>query len=191
MFEERIPNDGENTYEESSYELAHGWKASASKERVMNPLIVIIDDSICTRKILEVTLRRAGYEARSFPDGFAAIQWLNSPEGHIPALIFVDLVLPKMDGHTLLRRLKARPELSHTVLVMLSGRTGVVDRLKGRLAGASEYLTKPFTTQQILGVVNAYLGVPPDKKTPVASSPRRSLSPLHPIRLDRLEGSHP
>ena len=65
-----------------------------------------------------------------------------------------------MDGYEVARRLKSKPQLSHTVILMLSRRDGVIDRLKGRLAGAKEYITKPFKTQDMISVIESYVGIP-------------------------------
>jgi twitching motility two-component system response regulator PilG len=129
----------------------------------MARLVMLIDDSPTICKILETCLHRAGYEVNSFPDGVQALLWLNRSEVRLPALIFVDLGLPKLDGYEVIRLLKAKPALYHTILVILSRRDGVLDRLKGRLVGAHAYLTKPFKTRDILAVVQAYFGeVAPD-----------------------------
>jgi DNA-binding response OmpR family regulator len=120
--------------------------------------VMVIDDSLVIRIILETCLHRAGHEVRSFEDGVQALLWLNTTEARIPNLIFVDLGLPKMDGYEVIRLLKARPALEHTILVILSRRDGILDHLKGRLVGAHAYLTKPFKTQEILAVVQARSG---------------------------------
>ena len=124
----------------------------------MAVFVMVIDDSMVIRKILQTCLRRAGYEVKSFEDGVQALLWLNTAEACTPELIFVDLGLPKLDGYEVIRHLKARPALEHTILVILSRRDGVLDRLKGRLVGAHAYLTKPFKTQQILAVVQMKSG---------------------------------
>ncbi len=123
----------------------------------MQQLVMVIDDALVVRTILETCLRRAGYGVKSFEDGVQALLWLNTAQARTPDLIFVDLGLPKLDGYEVIRLLKARPVLQHTVLVILSQRDGVLDRLKGRLIGAHAYLTKPFKTEQILAVVRAHL----------------------------------
>jgi DNA-binding response OmpR family regulator len=121
--------------------------------------VLIIDDSLTVRKIMEVCLHRAGYPTRSFPDGIELIRWLATEEASIPDLVFVDLCLPrKMDGYDIIQRLKARPAFAHTTFVMISQRDGVVARLLARLAGAKDYLVKPLKTQEIVAVAQAYLG---------------------------------
>jgi twitching motility two-component system response regulator PilG len=132
---------------------------SQDTERVLSPLLVIVDDSETVRKILEVCLHRAGYEdVQSFPDGTEMLRWLMMPEARIPALVLVDLNLPTIDGYTLIRHLKAKPAFAQIVFVILTGRSGMLDRLKGRLCGAHAYLTKPFRTDDILAIVHSYLG---------------------------------
>jgi DNA-binding response OmpR family regulator len=131
----------------------------------MSAFVMIIDDSPTVRKIMEVCLHRAEYPVKSFPGGVEAFGWLNTAEAHIPDLVFVDLCLPTIDGYDIIRRLKARPAFARTVFVMISQRDGVLDRLKGRLAGAKDYLTKPLKTQDILAVAHAYLGYPGDRST--------------------------
>ncbi len=136
----------------------------------MSRFIVVIDDSLTVRKILETCLRRAGYEVKSFPDGVEVLRWLTKPEACIPALVLVDLGLPKLDGYDLIRLLKAKPAFEQTVFVIISRRDGVLDRIKGRLAGAHAYVTKPFTTQTIIALVQGHLGAAAVGKAAAQSS---------------------
>ncbi|HVB25983.1 MAG TPA: response regulator [Ktedonobacteraceae bacterium] len=125
----------------------------------MTRLILIIDDSETVRKILAVCLHRAGYEdVRCFSDGVEMLRWLMTPEARIPALVVIDLNLPNVDGYKLIRHLRAKPAFARTIFIILTGRDGMLDRLKGRLSGARAYLTKPFQTQNIVAVVEAQLG---------------------------------
>jgi len=88
----------------------------------MNTLILIIDDSPTIRAILAMTARREGYAARCFPDGYMALRWLVSLEGQMPALIFLDLTMPRMDGFTVLRHLKSKPALAAVPVIVLTSR---------------------------------------------------------------------
>jgi twitching motility two-component system response regulator PilG len=129
-------------------------------------LVAVVDDSATVRKILEVSLRRASYDnVSTFPDGIEMLRWLMTPQARIPGLVVVDLNLPKSDGYTLIRHLKTKPAFAHTTFVILSGRAGMLDKLKGRLSGASVYLTKPFRTQDIVALVHTYLGPPAPQDT--------------------------
>ncbi len=123
----------------------------------MDQFVMVIEDSPTVRKILEICLRRAGYEVKSFQDGVEALRWLATPAACIPALVLVDLGLPKMDGYDIVRHLKAKPAFERTVFVIVSRRDGVLDRVKGRLAGAHAYLTKPFKTQELVALLETHL----------------------------------
>src|SRR6266700_3855294 len=126
----------------------------------MGKLVMIIDDSLTVRKIIETSLRREGFEFASYSDGIEALKALAEGRQAIPDLVILDVGLPKMDGYEIARRLKTKQYFSNTVIIMLSRRDGVIDRLKGRLAGAKDYITKPFRTQEVMSVVHSYLGVP-------------------------------
>ena len=126
----------------------------------MSKLVMVIDDSATVRKIVETCLRREGFDVKSFPDGVEAMRWLTEPEARIPDLVILDIGLPKMDGYEVARRLKTKPQFNSTVIVMLSRRDGMIDKLKGRLAGAKDYLTKPFKTQDLIAVIESHLGTP-------------------------------
>src|SRR5260370_29671229 len=114
----------------------------------MGKLVMIIDDSLTVRKIIETSLRREGFEFASYPDGIEALRGLAEGRQAVPDLVILDVGLPKMDGYEIARRLKTKPEFANTIIIMLSGRDGVIDRLKGRLSGARDYITKPFKTQE-------------------------------------------
>ncbi len=133
------------------------------KERgfdVMSKLVMIIDDSPTVRKIIETSLRREGFDSISYCDGIEALRALTNPQHPIPDLVILDIGLPKMDGYEVARRLKTKQHFSNTVIVMLTSHSGVIDRLKGRLAGAKEYIIKPFKTQEVISVLHSHLGVP-------------------------------
>jgi twitching motility two-component system response regulator PilG len=119
--------------------------------------ILVIDDSFIVRKIVEVVLRREGYEVLGFPDGIEALQWITTPQARVPDLIVLDICLPQLNGYEVARRLKNQPRLGIMAIIMLTRRDGMIDRLKGRLAGARGYLTKPFKTQELLQEVQLHL----------------------------------
>lgn len=126
----------------------------------MSKLVMVIDDSTTVRKIIETCLGRQGFQVLGFPDGVEAMRWLMEPTSRMPDLVFLDIGLPKMDGYEVARRLKTKPQFSNAVIIMLSRRDGMIDRLKGRLAGAKDYITKPFKTQDIISITESYLGIP-------------------------------
>jgi twitching motility two-component system response regulator PilG len=126
----------------------------------MSKLVMVIDDSLPVRKIIETSLRREGLACVSYPDGIEALRALAEGRQPVPDLVILDVGLPKMDGYEIARRLKTKPQFAHSTIIMLSGRDGVIDRLKGRLSGAKDYITKPFKTQEVISVIQSYLGVP-------------------------------
>lgn len=126
----------------------------------MQKQVMIIDDSLTVRKIVEVCLRRKGIACASYADGFEALRALSAQREVVPDLVFLDVGLPRMDGYKVAQRFKAREEYKDTVIVMLSGHSGVLDRLKGRLAGARNYVTKPFKTDDLLSIAFEYLNIP-------------------------------
>ena len=122
--------------------------------------VVVVDDSRVVRKILEVSLRRAGYVVECFEDGIEALRSLQAPErAWLPDLVILDVMLPKMDGYEVAIYLKRCPELRGIAIVMLSCRDGLLDRVKARLAGANAYLTKPFSPHEVTEVVRGLLAM--------------------------------
>src|SRR5437660_5314320 len=131
----------------------------------MSKLVMIIDDSVTVRKIVDLSLRREGIEYVSYSNGIEAVRALKEKKHVVPDLVFLDISLPRMDGYKFAQYLKSHQQYDNTVIVMLSGHSGILDRLKGRLSGARDYMTKPFRTQDIMTVVHEYLG-----KTPLPRS---------------------
>lgn len=121
-------------------------------------LIMVIDDSPTVRKVVETSLGREGFLVTSFPDGIEAMRWLASAESRVPDLVLLDIGLPRLDGYEVARRLKAKPWLSTLIIIMLTRRDGVLDRLKARLAGAKDCISKPCKTQDLLAMLEVYLG---------------------------------
>jgi twitching motility two-component system response regulator PilG len=121
------------------------------------PLILVIDDSPTVRKVIEVCLQRTGFAVQTFVDGVAALRWLRTPDAVTPALIYLDIEMPRMDGYEVARALRGMPGLEQTVLIMISSRDHVLDRLKSRLVGAQQYLTKPFKTQDVVALTQSAL----------------------------------
>ena len=127
----------------------------------MNKFIMVIDDSPTVRKIIETCLRRENFDVRSFTDGVEAMRWItNDSDARVPDLVLLDINLPKMDGYEVARRFKTKSIFNNTIIIMLSRRDSVIDRLKGRLAGAKDYITKPFKTQEIVAIIQEQLNVP-------------------------------
>ena len=117
--------------------------------------IVVLDASPTSRKILEVILHRAGHQVVCFEDGLAALRALFE---HGPAdLLLLGLDLPKIDGFEVLKYLRGEPRFhSMGTVALLDERDGVLVRLKARLAGVQQVVTKPLVRQQIVALVSDY-----------------------------------
>jgi twitching motility two-component system response regulator PilG len=123
--------------------------------------IMVIDDSAVVRRIIEGILIRDGYQVYSFEHGPAAMQALTAHQTPVPDLVLLDVQLPFMDGYNVARLFKQNPGLEQTVIVMVSGNDGVFDKIRGKMAGAKAYITKPFKPGEVLDVVHGLLeGVP-------------------------------
>jgi len=120
--------------------------------------VLVIDDSNTIRRSAELFLRQAGYEVILAEDGFDALSKITDYEPHV---IFVDIMMPRLDGYQTCALIKQNPRLKSTPVIMLSSKDGVFDRARGRLAGSDRYLTKPFTKQGLIEAVSEYV-----KRTP-------------------------
>ena len=116
--------------------------------------VMVIDDSQTIRRTAETLLAREGYTVVTASDGYEA---LGKIVDHQPALIFIDIMMPRLDGYQVCSLIKGNPKFSSTPVVMLSSKDGVFDRARGRIVGSDKYLTKPFTKDEILTAVKSYL----------------------------------
>jgi CheY-like chemotaxis protein len=107
-------------------------------------LILTIDDSATVRSVVTDSLERAGYRCANAISGIDAIGFLRGED--VPDFILTDVSMPVMDGYQLCRAIKQMPNVKHVPIIMLSGNDGFVDKVKGKMAGAADYLIKPFNT---------------------------------------------
>ena len=112
--------------------------------------VMVIDDSNTIRRSAEIFLGQAGCQVLLAEDGFDA---LSKIADHNPDVIFVDIMMPRLDGYQTCALIKKNAELASTPVIMLSSRDGLFDRARGRMAGSDEYLTKPFTKDSLLKAV--------------------------------------
>ncbi len=115
--------------------------------------VMVIDDSNTIRRSAEIFLGQAGCEVILAEDGFDA---LSKIADHHPDLIFVDVMMPRLDGYQTCALIKKNPRFKSTPVVMLSSKDGLFDRARGRMVGSDEYLTKPFTKDSLLAAVGAH-----------------------------------
>ena len=116
--------------------------------------IMVIDDSQTIRRTAETLLTKEGFTVVTAQDGFEALAKIAD---HHPDLIFVDIMMPRLDGYQACALIKANPRNSSTPVIMLSSKDGLFDRARGRIVGSDEYLTKPFTRDELIGAVRTHL----------------------------------
>ncbi len=117
--------------------------------------ILIIDDSNTIRRSAEMFLQQAGYDVVLAEDGFDALSKIRD---HNPGIIFVDVMMPRLDGYQTCALIKQNPVYKSTPVIMLSSKDGLFDRARGRLAGSDRYLTKPFNKEDLIRTVLDYTG---------------------------------
>ena len=115
--------------------------------------VLVIDDSNTIRRSAEIFLRQGGYEVVLAEDGFDALAKVND---HDPQLIFCDILMPRLDGYQTCAIIKRNPRFAHVPVIMLSSKDGLFDKARGRMVGSEEYLTKPFTKEQLLRAVEQF-----------------------------------
>ncbi|MEO7399821.1 MAG: response regulator [Polaromonas sp.] len=114
--------------------------------------VLVIDDSNTIRRSAEIFLKQGGHEVLLAEDGFDALSKVNDYE---PDLIFCDILMPRLDGYQTCAIIKRNERFSGVPIVMLSSKDGVFDKARGRMVGSQDYLTKPFTKDQLLQTVQA------------------------------------
>ena len=115
--------------------------------------VLVIDDSNTIRRSAEIFLKQGGHEVLLAEDGFDALAKVN--DFH-PNLIFCDILMPRLDGYQTCAIIKRNERFSGVPIVMLSSKDGVFDKARGRMVGSQEYLTKPFTKDQLLQTVKEF-----------------------------------
>ena len=115
--------------------------------------VLVIDDSNTIRRSAEIFLKQGGHEVLLAEDGFDALAKVNDYQPH---LIFCDILMPRLDGYQTCAIIKRNARFSGTPIIMLSSKDGVFDKARGRMVGAQDYLTKPFTKEQLLQAVQQF-----------------------------------
>ena len=115
--------------------------------------VLVIDDSNTIRRSAEIFLKQGGYQVLLAEDGFDALSKVND---HEPHLIFCDILMPRLDGYQTCAIIKRNAKFANTPVIMLSSKDGLFDKARGRMVGSQEYLTKPFTKDQLLQTVQQF-----------------------------------
>ncbi len=116
--------------------------------------VMVIDDSKTIRRTAESLLKKAGCEVSTATDGFEALAMIAD---HHPDVIFVDIMMPRLDGYQTCALIKHNDVYKNIPVIMLSSKDGLFDRARGRIVGSEQYLTKPFTKDELLGAIRRYV----------------------------------
>ena len=126
-----------------------------SSEGRATPCILVVDDSATIRRSAETMLSNEGYQVVTAENGFEALSKITR---HRPSMVFVDIMMPRLDGYQTTAIIKNNPEFRDIPVVMLTSKDGLFDRARGRVVGSDQYLTKPFTREELLVAVKQYAG---------------------------------
>ena len=116
--------------------------------------VLVIDDSNTIRRSAELFLKQAGFEVILAEDGFDA---LSKIADHQPRVIFVDIMMPRLDGYQTCALIKNNQLFKNTPVIMLSSKDGLFDKARGRIVGSEQYLTKPFTREELLDAIRKHV----------------------------------
>jgi twitching motility two-component system response regulator PilG len=128
--------------------------AAEAKGSLAGVKVMVIDDSNTIRRSAEIFLLQAGATVILAEDGFDALAKIADYQ---PEVVFVDIMMPRLDGYQTCALIKKNPKFAATPVVMLSSKDGLFDRARGRMVGSDEYLTKPFTKDSLLKTVGAHV----------------------------------
>ncbi|WP_213878456.1 response regulator [Pseudomonas sp. dw_358] len=116
--------------------------------------VMVIDDSRTIRRTAEMLLKHAGCEVITAIDGFDALAKIAD---HHPRVIFIDIMMPRLDGYQTCALIKHHSTFRSIPVIMLSSRDGLFDKVRGRTAGSEQFLTKPFSREELLGAIKAHV----------------------------------
>jgi twitching motility two-component system response regulator PilG len=136
-------------------DTARMWRARDG--RMETPQVLLVDDSRVVRKIVEMTLWRERIEVVTATDGLGALASVADAQ---PDLMLLDILLPHMDGYQVCQVVRHHQDYRDLPVVLLSGKDSVVDRMRGRLAGSTDYISKPFDPAELVWTVKRYLYAP-------------------------------
>lgn len=121
----------------------------------LNAKVMVIDDSKTIRRSAETLLRKAGCEVVTAIDGFEALAKITL---HKPDIIFVDIMMPRLDGYQTCALIKNNQSFKSTPVIMLSSKDSIFDRARGRIVGSEKYLTKPFSREDLINAITTHVG---------------------------------
>lgn len=116
--------------------------------------VMVIDDSKTIRRTAETLLKKAGCTVVTATDGFEALSKITDNQ---PDIIFIDIMMPRLDGYQTCALIKRNQNYKSTPVILLTSKDGLFDRARGRIVGSDQYLTKPFTKEELLGAIKEYI----------------------------------
>ncbi|MFT5218046.1 MAG: twitching motility two-component system response regulator PilG [Planctomycetota bacterium] len=121
----------------------------------LNVKVMVIDDSKTIRRSAETLLKKVGCEVVTAIDGFEALAKITE---HKPDIIFVDIMMPRLDGYQTCALIKNNQNFKSTPVIMLSSKDSIFDRARGRIVGSEKYLTKPFSKEDLINAITTHVG---------------------------------
>jgi len=116
--------------------------------------VMVIDDSKTIRRTAETLLKKAGCDVVTATDGFEALSKITDNQ---PDIIFIDIMMPRLDGYQTCALIKRNQNYKSTPVILLTSKDGLFDRARGRIVGSDQYLTKPFTKEELLGAIKEFV----------------------------------
>lgn len=129
-------------------------KENPLSQAALNVKVMVIDDSKTIRRSAETLLKKAGCEVVTAIDGFEALAKITV---HKPDIIFVDIMMPRLDGYQTCALIKNNQSFKATPVIMLSSKDSIFDRARGRIVGSDKYLTKPFSREDLINAINTHV----------------------------------
>ena len=130
-------------------------KEDTSDLSALNVKVMVIDDSKTIRRSAETLLKKVGCNVVTAVDGFEALAKITE---HKPDIIFVDIMMPRLDGYQTCALIKNNQTFKAIPVIMLSSKDSIFDRARGRIVGSEEYLTKPFSKEDLINAITSHVG---------------------------------
>ena len=128
--------------------------SEAAEQTLQGIKVMVIDDSKTIRRTAETLLKKAGCEVITATDGFEALSKITDQN---PDVIFIDIMMPRLDGYQTCALIKNNHIYKNTPVILLTSKDGLFDRARGRIVGSDQYLTKPFTKDELLSAIVAHV----------------------------------
>jgi twitching motility two-component system response regulator PilG len=130
--------------------------SEATEPSLQGIKVMVIDDSKTIRRTAETLLKKAGCEVITATDGFEALSKITDQN---PDVIFIDIMMPRLDGYQTCALIKNNHLYKNTPVILLTSKDGLFDRARGRIVGSDQYLTKPFTKDELLSAITEHVNV--------------------------------